>query len=94
MSLQLPVAVSKKSARRKGSRAIQSSNQLSTCGRTGSRTSNARESRFGVSVCSPTPKPGSSPRADNANPALRFKQGKAIVQNGVDGSYGKTRPAG
>ncbi len=50
ISLQFPLVVSKKSDLRNGSRVIQLSTHSSISGRTGSRTSKARESRLGVSA--------------------------------------------
>src|SRR6266851_5249211 len=56
-----PVAVSKKSDLRSGSWVTHRKTQLSSCGLTGSRTSSASESRLRMSVCRPTPNPGSRP---------------------------------
>ena len=93
VSLQFPLAFSKKSARHKGSQAIHFSTQASTSGRTGSRTSRARESRLGVSVCRPSPNPDET-QGRHSKSGFRFKQSKTKIENGVHRRHRQTRAAG
>ena len=93
MRRQLPVAVSKKSARRNGSFAIQSSNHASTLGSYGFEyVENERVTVGGVGVQTQS-QSGVHTEGRDRQSGFGFEQGEAIVKDGMGRRHGEARSA-